>query len=84
MREFFIESFEKIVAVIIVLMGIGVLLAAVGASREGGFIAFLAVLLIGALYVIVMGGVMYLGLGIYHNTKRMADAMDRSNPQTSY
>jgi hypothetical protein len=30
--------------------------------------------------VIFIGGALYLGLGIYQNTKRMADAMDRQQP----
>ena len=80
MREFFINSFEKLVAVIIVLMGIGVIVAAIGATQEAGVLGFIVVLVVGALYVIMMGGMLYLGLGIYHNTKRMADAMDRSGP----
>lgn len=82
MRDFFINSFEKLVAVIVVLMCIGVVVGAFGAAMEGGILAFLGVLIFGAIYVILMGGFMYLGLGIYHNTKRMADAMDSSGPPT--
>ncbi len=78
MRDFFINSFEKLVAVIVVLMCIGVVVGAFGAAMEGGILAFLGVLIFGGIYVILMGGFMYLGLGIYHNTKRMADAMDSS------
>ena len=82
MREFFINSFEKLVAVIVVLMCIGAVVGAFVAASEGGIFAFLGVLIFGGIYVILMGGLMYLGLGIYHNTKRMADAMDRSGPTT--
>ncbi|MGI9391616.1 MAG: hypothetical protein ACR2O1_16285 [Boseongicola sp.] len=80
MRDFFINSFEKIVGVIVVIMGIAVIVGAFGAASEGGILAFFGILIVGALYVVLMGGFMYLGLGIYHNTKRMADAMDRSGP----
>lgn len=42
-----------------------------------GAMQALGVLIAGALYIILTGGMMYLGIGIYHNTKRMADAVDR-------
>lgn len=84
MRDFFINSFEKLVGVIIILMCIGVVLGAIaalfGGGAEGGPSGLLAALMIligGAIYVIFVGGLMYLGLGIYQNTKRMADAMDQ-------
>ncbi|MGI9393567.1 MAG: hypothetical protein ACR2OY_02875 [Boseongicola sp.] len=80
MRDFFISTFEKIVGVIVVVMGIAVIVGAFGAGSQSGILAFLGILVIGAVYVVLMGGLMYLGLGIYHNTKRMADAMDRSGP----
>ena len=80
MRDFFINSFEKLVAVLIVLLGIGVVIGAFGAAQDGGVLAFIGVLIAGSIYVVMVGGLMYLGLGIYHNTKRMADAMDRSGP----
>ncbi|MGP1356539.1 hypothetical protein [Roseicyclus sp.] len=87
MRDFFINAFEKLVGVIIVLLVVGVIAAA-------GFIAFapptpeqptgilpgLAVLIGGLVYVVFVGGALYLGLGIYQNTRRMAEAMDRRQP----
>ncbi|MCU4651361.1 hypothetical protein N8I71_00835 [Roseibacterium sp. SDUM158016] len=87
MRDFFINAFEKLVGVIIVLMLLFVIVAA-------GFVAFapatpdqptgilpgLAVLIGGLVYVVFVGGALYLGLGIYQNTKRMADAMDQRQP----
>jgi len=86
MRDFFINSFEKLVAVIVVLMCIGVIVVAISAAFQAGgmlgILSFLGILIGGAIYVILMGGFMYLGLGIYHNTKRMADAMDSSGPPT--
>lgn len=80
MRDFFISWFEKLVGVIIILMGIGVVIGAFGAAQEGGVLAFIGVLLFGAVYVIFMGGLMYLGLGIYHNTQRTADALENRTP----
>ena len=79
MRDFFINSFEKLVGVIIILIAIGTLLGAFGAAQEGGILAFLAVLVFGAVYVVFMGGLMYLGLGIYHNTQRTADALEKQS-----
>lgn len=80
MRDFFISWFEKLVGVIIILMGIGVVIGAFGAAQEGGVLAFIGVLLFGAVYVIFMDGLMYLGLGIYHNTQRTADALENRTP----
>ena len=80
MRDFFINSFEKLVGVIIVLMALGTVIAAFGAAQEGGVLAFLGVLVFGAVYVVFMGGLMYIGLGIYHNTQRTADALERQAP----
>ena len=79
MRDFFINSFEKLVGVIIILIAIGTLLGAFGAAQEGGILAFLAVLVFGAVYVVFMGGLMYLGLGISHNTQRTADALEKQS-----
>lgn len=86
MREFFIGAFEKLVGVIIVVLALGVLIAAAVASfgdgmgpggGQGGILQGLAVLIGGGIYVIFIGGVMYLGLGIYQNTKRAADLLER-------
>lgn len=77
MRDFFINAFEKIIAVVLVLMVVGVVIGAIGAAmapQGGGVFAALAILVFGGLYVIVMGGIMYLGLGIYHNTLATAKA----------
>lgn len=83
MRDFFIDSFEKLVGVIVILLSIGVVLGA-GATMLGGnpggpngLLGGLIILIVGAIYIIFVGGIMYLGLGIYQNTKRMADAMER-------
>lgn len=87
MRDFFIRSFELLVGVIIVIMSIGIVIAAVATmfgagmgpmGQGGGIIAGLAILVGGTIYVIFLGGIMYLGLGIYQNTKRAADALERA------
>lgn len=78
MREFFIEALDKLIAVIIVLGAIFVVIASVSAIATQGFLTGVLVLVAGALYVIMMGGLMYLFLGIYYNTKRTAEAIERS------
>ena len=90
MRDFFINSFEILVGVIVVLLSLGVIIfagiAAFGGGAPGmgtgmamanGPLAGLAILVGGAIYVIFIGGLMYLGLGIYQNTKRTAIAVEK-------
>ena len=85
MRDFFIRSFEVIVGLLVILMSLAVLIAGLGAmlgagqaiGGPGGFAAGLAILVVGGLYVLFIGGAMYLGLGIYQNTRRTAEAMER-------
>lgn len=77
MRDFFILALEKLIAVIIVLLMIGVLVFAVMATGnpQGGALQGLLILVGGALYVVMMGGMLYLFLGIYHNTRRTAELL---------
>lgn len=88
MRDFFINAFEKLVAVIVVLMCVFVVIAAVGVAfgggmgpggpgAGGGVLMGLLVLAVGAIYVVLIGGAMYLGLGIYQNTRRTAELLER-------
>jgi hypothetical protein len=86
MRDFFINSFEKLVSIIIVVMGIGIVVVALGIMSSGqemgpggpgGVLAGLLMLIGGSIYLIFIGGIMYLGLGIYQNTKRTADAVEK-------
>ncbi len=79
MREFFIGALDKLVALLVILLAIGV---AVGGlvtmfSGNGGFLQGLAIWLFGGIYVLVIGGMLYLFLGIYDNTRRTADAVER-------
>ena len=89
MRDFFINGFEILVGIIVVLMIIAVLgLAGVtafggsgtviqGMPLQGGILAGVAILVGGLLYVVLLAGLMYLGLGIYQNTKKSAAALER-------
>jgi phosphotransferase system glucose/maltose/N-acetylglucosamine-specific IIC component len=78
MRDFFIGALDKLITVIVVLMIIGVVGGALFTmfSPMGGFLQGLGLLIFGGLYVVLMGGMMYLFLGIYHNTKRTADILE--------
>ncbi len=82
MRNFFITWSEKLVAVLMVLLILGVIAGAVAMSlspEPGAMIAAVALLAFGGLYVIMIGGVLYLGFGIYHNTRRTAEALEAQN-----
>ncbi len=83
MRDFFINALDKLISVFVVLGVIGVIVASVlsmatpsemgGAGVLGG----LLLLVVGLLYIAFMAGFMYLGLGIYHNTRRTAVATEK-------
>ena len=86
MRDFFINSLEILVSVMVVLLGIGVVVfAAMTAFGGGGMgpggmsgpLGALFILIGGGLYVIFIGGFMYMGIGIYQNTKRSAEALEK-------
>lgn len=79
MRDFFINSLEMLINILVVLMIIGVVVVSAIVmfdNYNGGFLAGLGVLVGGAIYVILTGGMLYLFLGIYQNTKRTADAVE--------
>ena len=86
MRDFFIRGFETILSVILVIAAIGIVVAAgfaaFGAPVVGaptglqGPLAGLAILVGGFVGLIVYGGLLYLGLGIYHNTRRTAELLE--------
>jgi hypothetical protein len=85
MRDFFIRGFEVILGLVLILAVLGVILAA-GAVAMGsvpvngldvqGPVAGAAILIGGLVYLLFIGGLMYLGLGIYHNTRRTAEATE--------
>lgn len=78
MRDFFILWMERIINVVVVIGAVVVLIAAVTSmfSAQGGFLAGIGVLVGGSLYLILMAGMIYLGLGIYANTRRTAEAVE--------
>lgn len=86
MRDFFINSLEMLVGVMVVLMGLAVIGAAGAAAFGGGGmgpagmsgpLGGAAILVGGLLYVIFVGGFLYMGIGIYQNTKRSAAALEK-------
>ena len=87
MRDFFIRGFEAILSIILIIAAVGIVIAAGvaafgNASIEGapagmqGPIAGLVILLAGFVGLIVYGGLLYLGLGIYHNTRQTANLLE--------
>lgn len=78
MRDFFILWMERIINVVVVIGAVVVLIAAVTVmfNAQGGFLAGIGILVGGALYLILMAGMIYLGLGIYANTRRTAEAVE--------
>ena len=83
MRDFFVESLENLIGVIVVLLGLSVLVGAAAASFGGinngpaSPLIGLAILIGGAAYVILIGGFLYMDVGIYQNTKRTASAVEK-------
>ena len=91
MRHFFIRGFEILLSIFLILGLIGSIIAgvslivspeaaAIGTELPPGFsgpAAGVALIVGGVIYTIFIGGLMFLGLGIYHNTRRMAEALER-------
>ncbi len=88
MRDFFIRGFEAVLTVVLIIAALGIVavaaMAAFGNATavEGlppgtsGPLAGLIILVGGFLALVVYGGLLYLGLGIYHNTRRAAEALE--------
>ncbi|MBM1310612.1 hypothetical protein JQT66_10570 [Sulfitobacter mediterraneus] len=87
MRDFFIKSLEVVINVIVVIAAIGIIVAAGIAFANGdaaavqygvgGVAAGLMILIGGGIYLTIMAGFMYLGIGIYQNTKRTAELLEQ-------
>lgn len=87
MRDFFIRAFEWVVHILVVLMTLGVIVGFVASLGQGriieaqlginGFLGSLVLLVAGLLYVILVGGSLYLGLGVYRNTESAVQALER-------
>lgn len=75
-------STAVIIASLVTMLGLGASFG-VGAGMGPGmgpvgrFLMGLGVLILGGAYVIFVAGLMYLGLGIYQNTRRTAELMER-------
>jgi uncharacterized membrane protein len=87
MRHFFIKSLDLLIGLFVILGILAVLLAAMAAGTGGmtglngvpvggGGGAAIVILVVGLLYIAFIAGFLYLGVGIYHNTKRTADAIE--------
>ena len=78
MRNFFVDSFERVIGGIVVLMGIGIVLAAFASlsQPQGGVLSFLVILLSGFVWLVLMAGFIYLQIGIHANTRRTAEAVE--------
>lgn len=92
MRDFFIRALEVVIHIFVVIMIIAVVGAAIaamsGVGGQGGMGPMgrpmpgngiglgLAILIGGGIYVVLVAGFLYLGLGIYQNTRRAADALE--------
>ncbi|SOC02011.1 hypothetical protein SAMN05877831_10359 [Rhodobacter maris] len=80
MRDFFIRSFEAIIGIGIVLSVLAVIVsggAAMFDRYHGGLVTALGIWIAGGISVLIGGGAAYLSLGIYHNTRRTAEALEK-------
>lgn len=82
MRDLFINLLEKLIHVIVAIAAVAIVVAAIAGAMnpppEVPAIALaLGILVGGMLYLIIFAGFMYLGLGIYQNTRRTAEAVER-------
>lgn len=78
MRNFFVNSFERVVGVLVVLLGLGIVVGAFVSmsTPQGGIISFLAILVMGFVYLVLIAGFVYLQIGIHANTRRTAEAVE--------
>ncbi len=97
MRDFFIRGMEVLVNIVMVILMIALVAISAGLAfnavpiEQGmagsplgmvrGPVAGLLVLVGGGIYLIFVGGFIYLGLGIYQNTRRTAEALERMAAQ---
>lgn len=83
MRDFFIGALDKLIGVVAVLLVLAVLAGTVivasgggGQGQPSGIGPAIFILVGGLIYTVFVVGFMYLGLGVYHNTKRMAASLE--------
>lgn len=81
MRDFLISSLSSLVMLIVFLMMIGTVAGALVALNDarGPFpgLSALVILTGGFIATVVFGGAVFLQIGIYENTKRMAEALEK-------
>ena len=83
MRDLIVTSLEKLIDVIVILLGLAVVGFAVSATFGGpiaglpGALAGLAILVGGGLSVILIGGFLYMSVGNYHHNWRTAVAVEK-------
>ncbi|MEM9797531.1 MAG: hypothetical protein AAF919_13650 [Pseudomonadota bacterium] len=79
MQAFFIAALERALGPLLLIGAALVIFATIAtfyAKNDGGWLSALLVLGAGTTYLLLFGGLLSLGLGIYHNTRRMADAAE--------
>ena len=83
MRDFFIFWMERIINAVMIIGAAAVLGGGIAVmfQPEGGVIAGLLTWVAGSIYLILMGGMIYLGIGIHNNTRRTAEAVERLSRQ---
>ena len=82
MRDFFINSAERLLVLFAVLALLAVAVAGIGAMFHpyyGSLWRGLAILVGGGLYVVVMAGLMFVAFGIYRNTQETNVLLSRSS-----
>lgn len=78
MRQTFISLLDKLVILIVALILIGAFFAGIFAMFQGGgFFAGIGIWIGGAVYAVLVGGMLFLFLGIHENTKRTAEAVEK-------
>lgn len=82
MRDFFIRSLEMVINVYVAIAALAILVGAFAAlfgnmPEVHPVLGFFSILIGGGISLILMAGFLYLGLGIYQNTRRMADLLER-------
>ncbi|MGA0542059.1 hypothetical protein [Neotabrizicola sp. VNH66] len=77
MRHAIIRSFDVLVWLMAALLAIGGLVAGGMAMGQGQGLAGLMIIVGGILYAIIFAGMLFLVVGIYENTKRTAEAVER-------
>lgn len=90
MRDFFIVALEYVIHVVVVVALLLLFLASAmtalgvwqmpmilpGGVGNSGILAAIALFFIGGLQIVLVAGTLYLGFGIYQNTRRMAEALE--------